>query len=171
MVWSANCQNDIAHISFEICFVTIWMGLFRKRFVFREMMSLADDISCYLNEAWMKGVYHLAESFGTRAIARTLIGFAGEDGHIAFFEGVVSGTIVSPRGTDGFGWDPLFQPDGQQRTFAEMTPVEKHRFSMRRLAIEELRKHLEQEAMERFFIAWISSSALFSLRRRLQCVA
>ncbi|HEU5374352.1 MAG TPA: hypothetical protein VFV38_02850, partial [Ktedonobacteraceae bacterium] len=60
--WSANCQNDIAHISFEICFVTIWTGLFRKRFVFREMMSLADDISCYLNEAWMKGVsmlYHV----------------------------------------------------------------------------------------------------------------
>jgi XTP/dITP diphosphohydrolase len=104
-------------------------------------------IKWFLKAVGLEGVYHLTELFGTRATARTLIGFAGENGHIAFFEGVVSGTIVSPRGSDGFGWDPLFQPDGQQKTFAEMVPAEKHRFSMRRLAIEQLRKHLEQEVM------------------------
>jgi len=46
----------------------------------------------------------------------------------------------SPRGTSGFGWDAIFQPLGSERTFAEMTPEEKDRFSMRRLALEQLRK-------------------------------
>ena len=45
----------------------------------------------------------------------------------------------APRGTNGFGWDAIFQPLGSERTFAEMTPEEKDHFSMRRLALEQLR--------------------------------
>ena len=41
-------------------------------------------------------------------------------------EGRVDGTIVAPRGTLGFGYDPLFVPDGYQRSFGEMTAAEKH---------------------------------------------
>ena len=49
------------------------------------------------------------------------------DGHTEDFEGVVYGVIVwPPKGTAGFGYDPLFLPDGHDRTFGEMTADEKH---------------------------------------------
>ena len=52
---------------------------------------------------------------------------AWPDGHIEEFEATVEGTLVwPPRGTAGFGYDPMFLPDGHARTFGEMTPDEKH---------------------------------------------
>jgi XTP/dITP diphosphohydrolase len=52
---------------------------------------------------------------------------AWPDGHAECVEGRVEGTLVwPPRGEKGFGYDPMFQPDGHERTFAEMTPEEKH---------------------------------------------
>lgn len=52
---------------------------------------------------------------------------AWPDGHAEDFEGVVWGTLVwPPRGPAGFGYDPMFQPDGHERTFGEMTGAEKH---------------------------------------------
>jgi XTP/dITP diphosphohydrolase len=52
---------------------------------------------------------------------------AWPDGHLEEFEATVDGIIVwPPRGTKGFGYDPLFLPDGQTRTFGEMSTEEKH---------------------------------------------
>ena len=52
---------------------------------------------------------------------------AWPDGHFEEFEATVDGTVVwPPRGTLGFGYDPLFLPDGQTRTFGEMPSKEKH---------------------------------------------
>jgi XTP/dITP diphosphohydrolase len=52
---------------------------------------------------------------------------AWPDGHVEEFEATVDGTVVwPPRGTLGFGYDPLFLPDGQTRTFGEMPSEEKH---------------------------------------------
>jgi XTP/dITP diphosphohydrolase len=52
---------------------------------------------------------------------------AWPDGHVEEFEATVDGTVVwPPRGTLGFGYDPLFLPDGQTRTFGEMSAEEKH---------------------------------------------
>jgi XTP/dITP diphosphohydrolase len=52
---------------------------------------------------------------------------AWPDGHIEEFEGRVDGTLVwPPRGDKGFGYDPMFLPDGQERTFGEMPSEEKH---------------------------------------------
>jgi len=52
---------------------------------------------------------------------------AWPDGHIEEFEGRVDGTIVfPPRGSQGFGYDPIFLPDGFDRTFGEMPSAEKH---------------------------------------------
>jgi XTP/dITP diphosphohydrolase len=49
------------------------------------------------------------------------------DGHEAAFEGRVAGALVwPPRGTKGFGYDPMFLPDGHKRTFGEMSAEEKH---------------------------------------------
>lgn len=55
------------------------------------------------------------------------------------FEGIVEGTIIdSPRGTDGFGYDPIFVPEGGNRTFAEMTLDEKGKISHRSRAFAKL---------------------------------
>jgi XTP/dITP diphosphohydrolase len=52
---------------------------------------------------------------------------AWPDGHVEEFEATVDGTLVSPpRGHKGFGYDPMFLPDGQSRTFGEMPSEEKH---------------------------------------------
>jgi XTP/dITP diphosphohydrolase len=52
---------------------------------------------------------------------------AWPDGHVEEFEGTVSGALVwPPRGSAGFGYDPIFLPDGHARTFGEMTSDEKH---------------------------------------------
>jgi XTP/dITP diphosphohydrolase len=52
---------------------------------------------------------------------------AWPDGTEEIFEGSVQGQVVWPmRGTNGFGYDPVFVPDGETRTYAEMEPEEKH---------------------------------------------
>ena len=52
---------------------------------------------------------------------------AWPDGHQELFEGRVFGAVVdAPRGTSGFGYDPIFQPTGYTKTFGEMTAEEKH---------------------------------------------
>ncbi|HEX7516551.1 MAG TPA: RdgB/HAM1 family non-canonical purine NTP pyrophosphatase [Chthoniobacterales bacterium] len=62
---------------------------------------------------------------------------------LGVFEGVVEGTIVDePRGSAGFGYDPVFQPRGFEQTFAELSPVEKNRISHRARAIRSLRAAL-----------------------------
>ena len=49
------------------------------------------------------------------------------DGHVEEFQATVDGTLVSPpRGDQGFGYDPMFLPDGHARTFGEMPGEEKH---------------------------------------------
>jgi XTP/dITP diphosphohydrolase len=52
---------------------------------------------------------------------------AWPDGHVEEVEARVDGTLVwPPRGSAGFGYDPMFLPDGHERTFGEMTSIEKH---------------------------------------------
>lgn len=66
---------------------------------------------------------------------------AWPDGHDEVFEGFVHGQLVWPyRGQTGHGYDPMFQPDGESRTFAEMTPDEKNALSHRGAAIAALLK-------------------------------
>ena len=56
-----------------------------------------------------------------------------------FFEGICPGKIISERkGTNGFGYDPVFVPDGSEKTFAEMDMEEKNKFSHRRKAMGKL---------------------------------
>jgi XTP/dITP diphosphohydrolase len=62
-----------------------------------------------------------------------------------FFEGICKGEITRQmRGTDGFGYDPVFIPEGATKTFAEMTMAEKNRFSHRRKAVDKLIVFLNQ---------------------------
>ena len=62
------------------------------------------------------------------------------------FEGIVEGKILeSPRGTQGFGYDPVFVPDGFNETFAEMTAEQKNKISHRGRAVEKLVKFLKED--------------------------
>lgn len=66
---------------------------------------------------------------------------AWPDGHEEVFEGVIDGQIVWPmRGTLGHGYDPIFQPEGFDQTFAEMDRWEKNRMSHRGRAFARLRE-------------------------------
>jgi XTP/dITP diphosphohydrolase len=62
------------------------------------------------------------------------------DGTTHSFEGRVEGEIVwPPRGTGGHGYDPIFQPEGETRSFAEMSDAEKNAISHRARAFEAFR--------------------------------
>ena len=61
------------------------------------------------------------------------------------FEGEIQGSIVeSPRGTQGFGYDPVFQPEKEHRTFAEMTLAEKNLIAHRARALEKFKNFLDE---------------------------
>ena len=62
-----------------------------------------------------------------RAAFVAVLCLAWPDGTTEHFRGECWGTLVwPPRGDDGFGYDPMFRPDGHERTFGEMTAAEKH---------------------------------------------
>ena len=62
-----------------------------------------------------------------RAAFISVLALAWPDGAVETFEGRVDGNLVfPPRGTAGFGYDPIFRPDGHHRTFGEMSAEEKH---------------------------------------------
>ncbi|ORX99178.1 inosine triphosphate pyrophosphatase-like protein [Basidiobolus meristosporus CBS 931.73] len=61
------------------------------------------------------------------------------------FEGRTDGIIVPPRGPNDFGWDPIFQPDGFDTTYAEMSKSVKNTISHRFRAIEKLKEFLDQQ--------------------------
>lgn len=61
------------------------------------------------------------------------------------FEGEIKGTIVAaPRGLQGFGYDPVFQPENELRTFAEMTLLEKNQIAHRARALEKFINFLDK---------------------------
>jgi inosine triphosphate pyrophosphatase len=100
-------------------------------------------IKWFMKTIGNEGIYSLADKFGNNiATAKTIIGYAKDNDNFQFFEGSIEGKIVSPRGDNRFGWDPIFQPDGYEKTFAEMEPQEKNKFSMRRLAVNKFKEQL-----------------------------
>ena len=78
------------------------------------------------------------------AFAQSCIAFSPGPGAVPLvFSGVCNGTIVSPRGGSGFGWDAVFQPEGSAETFAEMSGEAKNAISHRSRALALLAQHLK----------------------------
>ena len=74
-----------------------------------------------------------------RAHFVAVLALAWPDGHVEVFRGEAHGTLVwPPRGNKGFGYDPMFQPDGYTHTFGEMDPEQKHKISHRANAFRKL---------------------------------
>jgi XTP/dITP diphosphohydrolase len=83
---------------------------------------------------------------GRTARYRAVAAVAFPDGGEVWAEGVCEGVLrTKPRGTGGFGYDPIFEPAGWDRTMAELTPEEKNRISHRGRALRALRDRLAPE--------------------------
>lgn len=81
----------------------------------------------------------LGDSPDRRAHFVCALCLAWPDGRLRCFEGRVDGTLVwPPRGGRGFGYDPMFLPDGYDQTFGEMDPAAKHAISHRAQAFRKL---------------------------------
>ncbi|MBO4978302.1 MAG: RdgB/HAM1 family non-canonical purine NTP pyrophosphatase [Muribaculaceae bacterium] len=77
---------------------------------------------------------------------RTVLALVRGDSDPLFFSGSIEGSILeTPRGDGGFGYDPLFRPDGWNCTFAEGTPEAKNAVSHRRRALDKLVEFLDTE--------------------------
>ncbi|MFB6198331.1 MAG: non-canonical purine NTP pyrophosphatase [Halobacteriaceae archaeon] len=91
-------------------------------------------IKWFLDRIGLDGLYELCDRYDTyTAQAVTKIAYSDGDS-ITTFTGTVEGTIVEPTG-DGFGWDPIFQPEDFDETYAEMGEG-KHEMSHRRRALD-----------------------------------
>ena len=81
----------------------------------------------------------LGDATDRRAAFIAALALCWPDGHCETFEGRVDGTLVfPPRGSRGFGYDPIFVPDGRDETFGEMEPAKKHEISHRADAFRKL---------------------------------
>lgn len=101
-------------------------------------------IKWFLRTVGNDGLARIAERLGNpRAEVRTIVGYATAPDDIRYFEGAIAGTVSSPAGA-GAGIDPIFRPEGSVKSFAEMGPEEKNKISMRRIAFEKLKRHLEE---------------------------
>ena len=101
-------------------------------------------IKWFIDTVGNEGILKMMDSETNRqAIAKTAIGFF--DGkQMQVFVGEIKGTVpTTVRGDGGFGWDPIFIPDGYDKSFAEMTPDEKNDISMRKLAVTNMKKSLK----------------------------
>ncbi len=96
-----------------------------------KLLSEMFDIADYMREA--------------RFVCVVAIAFP--DGDLKSFKGIVNGRIGrKPLGKSGFGYDPIFYPEGHDRTFAQMSPAEKDGMSHRGRALEKLREYLKNKA-------------------------
>jgi XTP/dITP diphosphohydrolase len=82
-----------------------------------------------------------------RARFKTVITYYN-GGSFVQFEGITEGTILEqPRGGNGFGYDPIFIPDGAERTYAEMTLDEKNSYSHRKKSFVGFANHLAKSTV------------------------
>jgi XTP/dITP diphosphohydrolase len=128
-------------------------------------LAIADDSGIEIDALDRRPGIHSArwteESDWIPRVLRELDGVAGEarsgryvaaaaavwpDGYEVVVRGVIEGHVAdAPRGSGGFGYDPIFVPDeGDGRTFAEMGADEKHAMSHRGRAFRELAEHLDR---------------------------
>ena len=98
------------------------------------------------SEANMARLLHeLGENNNRRARFRTVIALI-QQGEVHEFEGIVNGEIIRERrGGEGFGYDPIFQPDGYDKTFAELGIEIKNQISHRARATAKLAEYLLKE--------------------------
>jgi XTP/dITP diphosphohydrolase len=140
-------------------------ALFKARYVFKAtgLDVFADDTGLEIEALNGQPGVHSARFAGENKdssanIAKVLMMLRGKENRKArfrtvialisqgkeyLFEGIVNGTITEEkRGSEGFGYDPVFIPEGREETFAQMSLSDKNRISHRALAFEKLKAFL-----------------------------
>ena len=109
-------------------------GVYSARYA-GEGCSFSDNVRKVLEE--LTGIENRQACF------RTVICLV-MNGETHLFEGRIDGTITNkPRGEDGFGYDPVFLPEGEEMTFAEMSSSLKNKISHRGRAVHEMLRFLD----------------------------
>ena len=100
-------------------------------------------IKFFISSIGIDGIYELVKNYKEKtAIVRCVVCyFDGNELH--FFTGDVRGKIISPKGKENFGFDPIFQPDGKKKTLSQMGK-EKHNVSQRGIAWRKFKDFLEK---------------------------
>ena len=99
---------------------------------------------CSAEDNMQKVLFELTNSTNRNAVFKTVIALI-IDGDKYFFEGHIEGMILKEKsGIDGFGYDPIFKPNGFNQTFAEMSMTQKNEISHRGIAVRKLIKYLNK---------------------------
>jgi inosine triphosphate pyrophosphatase len=102
-------------------------------------------IDDFLKAIGREGIVKMLHGFEDKsAKAICMIAYCEPGKDPVIFEGLTEGEIVSPRGSSKFGFDPIFQPKGYKKTYAELGE-KKNEISHRKLALEKLRAYLEKQ--------------------------
>ncbi len=129
-----NCFSEDTGL--EIDFLNGAPGALSARYAGEEK-NADQNMNKVLNE--LNGIANRSARFRT-VIALVI------DGKEFLYEGIISGTITTvKRGINGFGYDPIFQPEGSAKTFAEMNAEEKGTISHRSQAFAKMKEFLESE--------------------------
>lgn len=100
-------------------------------------------IKWFLSSIGSKGIYKIAEKYKKYgAFAVCTLCYIDKKGKIKIFTGKVKGTIVKSDFNSNKSWDYIFMPFGEEKTFAQMSLIEKNKISHRGLAIKKLKKYL-----------------------------
>ncbi|KAK9451182.1 inosine triphosphate pyrophosphatase-like protein [Limtongia smithiae] len=101
-------------------------------------------IKWFMEKIGHAGLNNMLTAYDDKS-AQAICTFAFSEGpghEVKFFQGVQNGIIVPARGPPGFGWDPCFQPDGYEQTYAEMPKELKNTISHRFQALQLLKEFL-----------------------------
>lgn len=119
----------------EVAALPDWLGVYSARF---GGLDSDEEKNALLLEM-------LAEKQDRKAKFVCVLALVFRDGREILARGEVAGTISKqPLGNDGFGYDPLFIPEGEERTFGEMTAAEKARYSHRSRALAVLLQEVKK---------------------------
>lgn len=114
--------------------------------VFHALASLPGPyINDFSKALGNQGLIDLLENKGDKtALAQTTLVFCDGSGQPHTFIGQMEGRIAPKEiGNQGFGWDPIFIPNGYEKTLAQMSSEEKNQISMRRLAFNKFKSWLQ----------------------------
>lgn len=91
----------------------------------------------FIEGVGVEGICKMMQPFEDRsAMVVTDLGYHAPNGEVLVFRGSLNGVVApEPRGSQIFGWDAIFIPEGQDRTFAEMPMEQRHTISTRKLAV------------------------------------
>ncbi|CAJ1967937.1 unnamed protein product [Sphenostylis stenocarpa] len=100
----------------------------------------------FLQKIGHEGLNNLLKAYDDKsAFALCVFSFAaGPDSEPITFSGKTPGKIVPPRGPNDFGWDPIFEPEGYDQTYAEMAKEEKNKISHRSKSLALVKSHFAE---------------------------